>query len=220
MSAASSRAISRRRLPTTCWIRSYAAERRADDVSARRRPPVGDPEAVPGSVPEKFLFTVWDDQTAQRPLETDLRPRDQGDGHPVAFWRTFIAIVTRNPLALEALGWDCFHFYYLNQHVKHVRGEFLRYLSAPVTGGHPGSGRAPLRSASGAGGRIADLSRPPVGQKAYETRKRTRSLSRNWPKNVLVSPPSTSPPTTIVIESMGCQENSGCRTKSPRSRFT
>lgn len=47
------------------------------------------------------------------------------------FWRTFIAIVTRNPLALEALGWDCFHFYYLNQHVKHVRGEFLRYLSAP-----------------------------------------------------------------------------------------
>ena len=37
----------------------------------------------------------------------------------------------RNPLALEAFGWECFSCYYLSQHAAYVRRELVRYLAAP-----------------------------------------------------------------------------------------
>jgi radical SAM superfamily enzyme YgiQ (UPF0313 family) len=48
------------------------------------------------------------------------------------FWRTFFQLLWRNPTALEAFGFDCFHFLHLNQHAGHVQREVSRYLSSPL----------------------------------------------------------------------------------------
>ena len=48
------------------------------------------------------------------------------------FWKTFFRLLWKNPGALEALGWDCFHFYYLKEHVTYVEGVLSQYLSRPA----------------------------------------------------------------------------------------
>jgi radical SAM superfamily enzyme YgiQ (UPF0313 family) len=48
------------------------------------------------------------------------------------FWKTFISLLWKNPGSLEALGWDCFHFYYLKEHVVYVEGVLSQYLSEPA----------------------------------------------------------------------------------------
>jgi radical SAM superfamily enzyme YgiQ (UPF0313 family) len=59
-----------------------------------------------------------------------IRPRDGKR----EFWRTFLEVLWKNPLALESFGWDCYHFLYLREHVDYVQRELSTYLSSSPTG--------------------------------------------------------------------------------------
>jgi radical SAM superfamily enzyme YgiQ (UPF0313 family) len=47
------------------------------------------------------------------------------------FWKTFFQVLWKNPTALEAFGWDCYHFHYLRQHAEYVQRELSQYLVSP-----------------------------------------------------------------------------------------
>jgi len=48
------------------------------------------------------------------------------------YWRALLTISWKNPFALEAFGYECFHFWYLHQHVDWVRRHLLSYVEAPA----------------------------------------------------------------------------------------
>jgi radical SAM superfamily enzyme YgiQ (UPF0313 family) len=48
------------------------------------------------------------------------------------FWKTFLKLLWRNPMALEAFAFDSGIFHHLYQHAEYVRKELSRYLAAPL----------------------------------------------------------------------------------------
>jgi hypothetical protein len=50
------------------------------------------------------------------------------------FWKTFFQVLWKNPAALEAFGWDCYHYDYLKQHAEYVHRELSEYLFSPSPG--------------------------------------------------------------------------------------
>ena len=53
----------------------------------------------------------------------------RNDARP--FWNAMLRVLVKNPFALEAFGYDCFHYYYLHEHVAFVRKEMQQYLASP-----------------------------------------------------------------------------------------
>jgi radical SAM superfamily enzyme YgiQ (UPF0313 family) len=47
------------------------------------------------------------------------------------FWKTFLAVLRKNPAALEAFAFDASVFYHLHRHAAYVHYQFERYLSSP-----------------------------------------------------------------------------------------
>jgi Domain of unknown function (DUF4070) len=50
------------------------------------------------------------------------------------FWKTFIKILRKNPLALESFVFDTAFFHHLHQHADYVQNEIDRYLSDVLFG--------------------------------------------------------------------------------------
>jgi radical SAM superfamily enzyme YgiQ (UPF0313 family) len=47
------------------------------------------------------------------------------------FWKTFLAVLRKNPAALEAFAFDASVFYHLHRHAAYVHSQFEKYLSSP-----------------------------------------------------------------------------------------
>jgi radical SAM superfamily enzyme YgiQ (UPF0313 family) len=75
------------------------------------------------------------------------------------FWKTFIAVLRKNPAALEAFVFDTAVFDHLKRHAAYIERELTRYLAAPAEGDVLDRAilphAAPQRSAAAAGERRA-----------------------------------------------------------------
>jgi radical SAM superfamily enzyme YgiQ (UPF0313 family) len=73
------------------------------------------------------------------------------------FWKTFLQLLWRNPVALEAFAFDTAVFHHLHRHAEYVQNELSRYLSSPspddvldeVVAGHSSAPSETSNSSSG-----------------------------------------------------------------------
>jgi radical SAM superfamily enzyme YgiQ (UPF0313 family) len=49
----------------------------------------------------------------------------------MAFWKTLLQVLWKNPAALEAFGHDCYFFHHMNRHAAFIDRELSKYLSSP-----------------------------------------------------------------------------------------
>jgi radical SAM superfamily enzyme YgiQ (UPF0313 family) len=80
------------------------------------------------------------------------------------FWRAFLRVVRRNPRALGAFYYDCFHYYHLERHRREARRAISAYLASPA----PGDVLDEVFTAS-------DRGRPPLTRSSAEAPMQTQA---------------------------------------------